>query len=214
MIKPVIAMIDDEYDLVESYKDLLSKKYDVKEFYNADDYLSYISQNETNPFELIITDYRLGKQTGLDMVEKSFGMNKGSAFILMSGYLDKETTLRAHNIGAHRILEKPVKLDVLDKEISELIYEYQIHRIRKETKQLTLQLKELCSVFDIFLEQHFSKTQVDDFFMKVLSSDTSRDISFRQYVSNIEEKLHRNIKMEEILTRQIQKGQDKNSKAS
>ncbi len=205
MIKPVIAMIDDEQDLVDSYKDLLSTKYDVKEFYNADDYLNFVSQKETNPFELIITDYRLGKQTGLDMVEKAHSMHKGTAFILMSGYLDKDTTLRAHNIGAHRILEKPVKIEVLDKEINELIYEYQIQKLRKETKQLTLQLKELCSIFDVFLEQHFSKTQVDDFFMKILSNDMSKEISFRQYVSNIEEKLHRNIKMEEILMRQIQK---------
>jgi len=205
MIKPVIAMIDDEQDLVDSYKDLLSNKYEVKEFYNADDYLNFVSQKETNPFELIITDYRLGKQTGLDMVEKAHSMHKGTAFILMSGYLDKDTTLRAHNIGAHRILEKPVKIEVLDKEINELIYEYQIQKLRKETKQLTLQLKELCSIFDVFLEQHFSKTQVDDFFMKILSNDMSKEISFRQYVSNIEEKLHRNIKMEEILMRQIQK---------
>ena len=205
MIKPVIAMIDDEQDLVDSYKDLLSTKYDVKEFYNADDYLNFVSQKETNPFELIITDYRLGKQTGLDMVEKAHSMHKGTAFILMSGYLDKDTTLRAHNIGAHRILEKPVKIEVLDKEITELIYEYQIQKLRKDTKQLTLQMKELCSIFDVFLEQHFSKTQVDDFFMKILSNDMSKDISFRQYVSNIEEKLHRNIKMEEILMRQLQK---------
>lgn len=205
MIKPVIAMIDDEQDLVDSYKDLLSNKYEVKEFYNADDYLNFVSQKETNPFELIITDYRLGKQTGLDMVEKAHSMHKGTAFILMSGYLDKDTTLRAHNIGAHRILEKPVKIEVLDKEINELIYEYQIQKLRKETKQLTMQLKELCSIFDVFLEQHFSKTQVDDFFMKILSNDMSKEISFRQYVSNIEEKLHRNIKMEEILMRQIQK---------
>lgn len=205
MIKPVIAMIDDEQDLVDSYKDLLSNKYDVKEFYTAEDYLNFVSQRETNPFELIITDYRLGKQTGLDMVEKAHSMHRGTAFILMSGYLDKDTTLRAHNIGAHRILEKPVKIEVLDKEINELIYEYQIQKLRKETKQLTLQLKELCSIFDVFLEQHFSKTEVDDFFMKVLSNDMSKEISFRQYVSNIEEKLHRNIKMEEILMRQIQK---------
>ena len=205
MIKPVIAMIDDEQDLVDSYKDLLSNKYDVKEFYNADDYLNFVSQKEANPFELIITDYRLGKQTGLDMVEKAHSIHRGTAFILMSGYLDKDTTLRAHNIGAHRILEKPVKIEVLDKEITELIYEYQIQKLRKDTKQLTLQMKELCSIFDVFLEQHFSKTQVDDFFMKILSNDMSKDISFRQYVSNIEEKLHRNIKMEEILMRQLQK---------
>lgn len=205
MLKPSIAMIDDEFDLVDSYKELLSPKYNVTEFYSAEDYLKFIDTSKDNPFEVIITDYRLGQLTGLDMVEKAQSLQKHTAFILMSGYLDKETTLRAHNIGAHRILEKPVKIDILDKEINELIYEFQIEKIRKQTKTLTLQLKELCSIFDVFLEQHFSKNQIDEFFMTVLNPDQSREVSFRQYVSNIEEQLYRNMKMEEILLRQIKK---------
>jgi response regulator RpfG family c-di-GMP phosphodiesterase len=206
MAKPLIAMIDDEHDLVDSYRDLLSDKYDIKEFYSASEYIDFVSKNDSNPFDLIITDYRLGSETGLDMVEKADNLKRSAPFIVMSGYLDKETTIRSHNLGAHRILEKPVKLEVLDKEINELIYEGQIQKIRKETKDLTLQMKELCNVFDIFLEQHFSQSQIDDFFMNILSTDMSSKVSFRQYVANIEERLNKNIKMEEVLMKQIQKG--------
>ena len=204
-LKPNIAMIDDEFDLVDTYKDLLSSKYNVTEFYDADSYLNYISKYETNPFEVIITDYSLGSgSTGLDMIEKANSFNKPVAFILMSGFLDKETTLRAHNMGAHRILPKPIRIEALDHEIQNLIYEFQIEKIRQETKELTLKLKELCSIFDVFLEQHFSKTQVDEFFMRIVSpNETNSDISFRDYVINIEEKLYRNMKMDEILNRQL-----------
>jgi DNA-binding response OmpR family regulator len=204
-LKPNIAIIDDEVDLVETYKDLLSNKYNVTEFYDADSYLNYIAKYDVNPFEAIVSDYSLGTSTtGLDMIEKAIASNKHTAFILMSGFLDKETTLRAHNMGAHRILPKPIRIEALDHEVQNLIYEYQIEKIRKETKDLTLKLKELCSIFDVFLEQHFSKSQIDEFFMRVISAeDNSKDISFRQYVINIEEKLYRNIKMDEILNRQL-----------
>jgi DNA-binding response OmpR family regulator len=204
-LKPNIAIIDDEVDLVETYKDLLSNKYNVTEFYDAESYLNYIAKYDVNPFEAIVSDYSLGaSSTGLDMIEKANASNKPTAFILMSGFLDKETTLRAHNMGAHRILPKPIRIESLDHEVQNLIYEYQIEKIRKETKELTLKLKELCSIFDVFLEQHFSKSQIDEFFMRVISAeDNSKDISFRQYVINIEEKLYRNIKMDEILNRQL-----------
>ncbi len=204
-LKPNIAMIDDEYDLLDTYKELLGSKYNVTEFYTADSYLSFIDKNKTNPFEVVITDYNLGAgQNGLDMLEQASRSSKNSAFILMSGYLDKESTLRAHNMGAHRILPKPIRIEALEHEIQNLIYEFQVEKIRKETKELTLKLKELCSIFDVFLEQHFSKTQIDEFFMRVLNPDSlDKSISFRNYVLNIEEKLYRNMKMDEILMRQI-----------
>ncbi len=204
-LKPNIAIIDDEFDLVDTYKDLLSTKYIVTEFYDADSYLNYISKYDTNPFEVIITDYSLGQgMTGLDMIEQASQKNKHVAFILMSGYLDKDSTLRAHNMGAHRILPKPIRIEILEHEIQNLIYEFQIEKIRKDTKELTLKLKELCSIFDVFLEQHFSKTQIDEFFMRVINpNEPNRDISFRDYVINIEEKLYRNMKIDEILNRQI-----------
>lgn len=206
-IKPQIAMIDDEYDLLDTYKELLSSKYSVTEFHDAKSYLSFLSQKETNPFEVVITDYSLGAgDNGLEMLEKASRLSKSTSFILMSGYLDKDSTLRAHNMGAHRILPKPIRVEALEHEIQSLIYEFQIEKIRKENKELTLKLKELCSIFDVFLEQHFSRTQVDEFFMRVLNPDsTNKDISFRDYVVNIEDKLYRNIKMDEILMRQIQK---------
>ena len=204
-LKPNIAMIDDEYDLLDTYKELLGSKYNVTEFYTADSYLNFIDKNKTNPFEVVITDYNLGAgQNGLDMLEQASRSSKNSAFILMSGYLDKESTLRAHNMGAHRILPKPIRIEALEHEIQNLIYEFQVEKIRKETKELTLKLKELCSIFDVFLEQHFSKTQIDEFFMRILNPDSlDKSISFRSYVLNIEEKLYRNMKMDEILMRQI-----------
>jgi DNA-binding NtrC family response regulator len=206
-IKPQIAMIDDEFDIIDTYKELLSSKYDITEFYSAETYLDYLDKLTTNPFEVVITDYSLGAgANGLDMLEKAKSASKHAAFILMSGFLDKESTLRAHNMGAHRILPKPIRIDMLEGEIQTLIYEFQIEKIRKETKELTLKLKELCSIFDVFLEQPFSKTEVDEFFMRVISPDQEdKNISFRNYVLNIEEKLYRNIKMDEVLTRQMNK---------
>lgn len=204
-LKPNIAMIDDEYDLIDTYKELLGAKYNVTEFYDADSYLKYLEKFDANPFEVVISDYSLGAgANGLDMLEKANSLNKHAAFILMSGYLDKESTLRAHNMGAHRILPKPIRIETLEAEIQNLIYEFQIEKIRKETRELTLKLKELCSIFDVFLEQHFSKTQIDEFFMRVINPDQNdKNVSFRNYVLNIEEKLYRNMKMDEILMKQI-----------
>jgi DNA-binding NtrC family response regulator len=206
-LKPQIAMIDDEIDIIDSYKDLLGEKYTITAFCSAEDYLRYLENFKTNPFEVIITDYRLGTLTGLDMVEKAKAADKHTAFIVMSGFLNKENTLRAHNMGAHRILDKPTKVEMLDHEIKNLIYEFQIEKIRTETKEITLKMKELCGLFDVILHENYSEKQINEFFAKNLQTKDKKisNLNFKNYISDIEEKIYRNIKTEEILMRQVKR---------
>lgn len=204
MHKPKLAMVDDEYDVLEAYKDLLSYKYNITEFTSPHAYLSFLREEPSNPFDLLITDYKMTSMHGIEMIQKAHEMGKDCPFILMSGFLDKEATLFAHNLGAHSILEKPVEVEVLDTEIRELVFTSQLQKLRNENKALTMKLKELCSLFDIFLEKYFTQIQIDEFFKQVNGDFIeTKGLNFRDYVRCIEDRVQRNLKMEEVLLQQL-----------
>lgn len=208
-------MVDDEYDVLESYKDLLSSKYNITEFTSPHAYLAFLRDEPTNPFDLLITDYKMSSMHGIEMVQKAHEMGRDCPFILMSGYLDKEATLFAHNLGAYSILEKPVEFEVLDGEIRELVFMSQLQKLRNENKALTLKLKELCHWFDVFLEKYFTETQIDEFFLQVNGDCIeTKGLSFRDYVRCIEDRVQRNLKMEEILIKQLNMMKSENVKPS
>lgn len=206
MNKPRVALVDDEVDVLETFKSILEPKYIVETFLSASDYLNYIQSDNKNAFDLLIVDYNLGATKGLKLIQQTIELKKHCPFILLSGYLDKETTLQAHNLGAFKILEKPTPIPMLENHIKDFFFELEINRIREENKALTLKLRELCSIFDVFLEQYASKMEIDEFFMRVsLSSNTEKSVSFRDYVRSLESHLQRNMKKEDILSKHIEK---------
>lgn len=121
MVKPNIALVDDESELVEAFKELLEDKYDIVGFSSADEYLLHIRKLQRNPFKVVITDYNLGGVNGLDMIEKAKAIDKNTAFILISGFLDTKTTQHAFDIGAFSILEKPIKVEALEQNIHDIL---------------------------------------------------------------------------------------------
>lgn len=206
MGKPQVAIVDDEHDIIDSYKDFLESKYDVTSFINADKYLSFIAKHEKNPFELVITDFSMGDIDGLEMIQRSKQMNKSCPFILISGFLNTNNSILAHDYGAYKILTKPIDPNNLELQVQNLIYQNQINKIRDENKGLTLKLKELCSIFDVFLGQFASEKQIEEFFNKMYrTDDNTKTMHFREYLKNIDDHVYRNTKMEDILARQIKK---------
>jgi DNA-binding response OmpR family regulator len=208
--KAKIVMVDDEKDILESYKDFLEEKYDVSEFLSADSYLNYVSAQKSNPFDLLITDYNLhSTKSGLEMVESAFKMERQCPFILMSGFLDRDNTLIAHNIGAYRILPKPVDPQVLEIHVQNLLYENYYKKIQKENAVLNKKLREICSLFELFMNRYASEQQIEDFFMNTYGGkDLSQSLNFKDYIKSLEDESYRNTKMEEILSRQISRLSD------
>ena len=119
-------MIDDENELIEAFKECLSDKYNIIGFNSAADFLVYLSDQPNRPFQIAVTDYKLGNTNGLDMIEKARLINKNIVFILLSGFIDQMTAQHAQRVGAYCILEKPVQIETLEQKIQDLILSFDI----------------------------------------------------------------------------------------
>ena len=121
-----ILLVDDEEDILFFYRECLkSNGYQTVSFANPIEALNYLGKNENiSNCSLVITDYKMPQMSGIDLIKKI--KEKYFAYkiktMLISAYL--KTDLLKDNPYLEKIdkvIEKPVTLDTLKKEVSELI---------------------------------------------------------------------------------------------
>ncbi|MFZ3231019.1 MAG: response regulator [Pseudobdellovibrio sp.] len=206
-MKPRIAMIDDEGDIIESYSDLLCTKYDITAFNSAASFIAYFKTGTNEPFDMIVTDYNLGEQNGLDMIVELKKMSVLTPFLLMSGYLNKESSIKANNLGVTKILEKPVTFQALDQEIASSLLESQLALIQKKTRDLTFEVNAICSACSKYFNEVADRSATNQFFdilSNLLNKQTGAVIQHK-YFEDIQAEMYRHVKTEELIIRQIQR---------
>lgn len=120
MSKFFIAIVDDEKDLTEGYRELFQDSFHVKTFDDGTSYLKFVSEFEENPFHVTITDFKMGEINGIEMIERAVKMKRPCAFILISGHVDKDVAISAANQDCPvKIIEKPADIDELEKWINQ-----------------------------------------------------------------------------------------------
>src|SRR5690606_39013542 len=122
----------DEQALLELYQDILGNDYEVITFSTPDQFIQFIESQATTNFDLLLTDLKMPRMSGIDMVKQA--QKKGHFFpvILFSGYLDKSSALDAMEIGVCRLLEKPTSPNHIINSIDELLIENDVRNLRKE----------------------------------------------------------------------------------
>jgi len=120
---PQVIIVDDEEYILEFMKsDLQENGLCVESFTCPHEAMDFVlaKGNQVN-FEngiFLITDFRMPKLSGLELIEKLISQSieiKGS--ILLTGLIPKEEMQRVEEMKDVEIMEKPVELDVIIKKI-------------------------------------------------------------------------------------------------
>ncbi len=123
---PRILLAEDDSDMRNLLAWSLRKYgYEVIECTNGVQLLDYLdcffTNDETEAFDLIISDIRMPGVTGLEVLE---GMHKYKAFplmVLITAFGDEETHAQAHRFGAAAIFDKPFEIDDLLAEVQKIV---------------------------------------------------------------------------------------------
>ncbi len=102
-----IVIVDDEQMVISSLKSLLKLEgyTNVNAFNSPIEAFEYI---KTSDVDLIISDFFMPELNGIELLGKARESNPGTTLILLTGYADKESAIRAINeIGLYRYIEKP-----------------------------------------------------------------------------------------------------------
>ena len=101
-----IALIDDDEAVLDSLR-LYFARQDVETtcFSAADDFLTAVARGER--FDCIVSDVRMPRMSGLDLVRHLKEQDIGGPIILITGHGDIDMAVAAIKVGAFDFIEKP-----------------------------------------------------------------------------------------------------------
>ncbi|WP_413288508.1 response regulator [Bdellovibrio sp. HCB337] len=177
--KPTIAFVDDEAEITEVYSAILSEHYKVLTFNQPEELLKFLEFHEACPFEVLITDLKMPKISGLQLIERAH--QKGFQFpsLLLSGYLDKSNLMTAVGSGVLRVIEKPADISRILQCVEELMNEARLMKTRRQIHEIMQKLRESYSHIRMLLGDELETYTIDnDSNMEILLESLESRLDF------------------------------------
>jgi len=106
---PTILVIDDERSMREFLSIMLEKEgYKVIAMDNGNDALDFIKKNN---YDLIITDIKMPKVSGINILRESMALHTNTPVIMITAFASTDVAVEAMKLGAYDYITKPFKVD-------------------------------------------------------------------------------------------------------
>jgi response regulator RpfG family c-di-GMP phosphodiesterase len=119
-----ILSVDDEKDIFDLFSEyLISNRFNTISFQNPLKTLEYFNKNVSN-CSLVIVDYKMPQMSGIDFIKKIREKDTADCKIktmIISAFIKDTLPYNKSYITVDKILEKPVYLEGLKREVQELI---------------------------------------------------------------------------------------------
>jgi DNA-binding NtrC family response regulator len=138
-VLPRILVVDDEKVALNNLSYILKKEgYEVTGTQSGPRALSLLEEEE---FDLILTDLKMEKVDGMQILARSRELHPGTEVIMITGYATVDSAISAMKAGAYHYIAKPFKLDEVRKVVREALE-------KKELKQENIKLREQLRQFE------------------------------------------------------------------
>jgi response regulator RpfG family c-di-GMP phosphodiesterase len=102
-----VLIVDDEDMVITSIRAFLQLETDYQ-VVGVTAPLDAVKYLETNPVDVVVSDYLMPKMTGLQVLAKAKDLQPEAARVLLTGHADKQSAIQAINdVGLYQYLEKP-----------------------------------------------------------------------------------------------------------
>ncbi|MBN1326484.1 MAG: sigma-54-dependent Fis family transcriptional regulator [Candidatus Cloacimonetes bacterium] len=134
-----ILIVDDEPDMRESLRDLLSRDgYHIEEASDGEEALDLYRQNS---FDIVISDIIMQNMDGIELLKQLKKVDPEAVVILITGYSSIQGAISAIKMGAEDYFTKPFKAIEI-KKIIQRIYDNKYLSIRNEQLMQEIMRKE------------------------------------------------------------------------
>lgn len=133
MIKPMLLIVDDEKSIREGLRAALDHRYDV---YLADDAPAAVELLEKEPFDVLLTDFRLPNEDGMKLIARAKSLAHPPVCILMTAYGSEEVAVEAMKRGADDYIAKGrLQIDELEMRIARALRQQKLEAENVSLKQ-------------------------------------------------------------------------------
>lgn len=108
---PILLIVDDEKPTRDGLRMALDETFDV---YLAADLSQAREVLKNENVDLLLTDLRLGAESGMDLIEESQTLSKPPVAVMMTAYGSVDTAVEAMKRGAFHFVTKPLNLDEVE----------------------------------------------------------------------------------------------------
>ena len=108
-----ILIVEDEKAISGVLHSILSDELTDHEFVVAEDGLEGLKQIEKNDFDLVISDIKMPKLSGTELLKQALTAKPESTFVMISGHADIDTAVDCLKEGAYDFISKPIDINRL-----------------------------------------------------------------------------------------------------
>ena len=132
---PTLLIVEDERATREGLRSALEEEFDV---YTAAGKAEALAILKTEPIKLLLTDLRLGGDSGMDLLDAALALPEPPVAIMMTAYGSVDTAVEAMRRGAWHFVTKPLNLDEVEMQLKRAL---RSRNLETENQQLVQQVK-------------------------------------------------------------------------
>ncbi|MDP2826965.1 MAG: sigma-54 dependent transcriptional regulator [Sulfuritalea sp.] len=131
-----LLIVDDEKVALRNLEHVMKKEgYEVVATQSGANALAHLDKQD---FDVVLTDLRMEKVDGMQILQKCRGGHPDTEVILITGYATLESAVEAMKHGAYYYIAKPYRLDEVRKVVAEALAKV---RLRRENQALREQVE-------------------------------------------------------------------------
>jgi two-component system response regulator AtoC len=108
---PTLLIADDERATRDGLRSALEEEFEV---YTASNHAEAMSVLKSEPIDLLLTDLRMGGDSGMDLLSEAMKLPTPPVAIMMTAYGSVDTAVEAMRRGAWHFVTKPLNLDEVE----------------------------------------------------------------------------------------------------
>jgi DNA-binding NtrC family response regulator len=132
---PTLLIVEDERATREGLRSALEEEFDV---YTASGTSEALAILKSEPIKLLLTDLRLGGDSGMDLLDAALALPEPPVAIMMTAYGSVDTAVEAMRRGAWHFVTKPLNLDEVEMQLKRAL---RSRTLEVENQQLVQQVK-------------------------------------------------------------------------
>ena len=166
-----ILIVEDEKSISNILENILSEEIQGSEITIAENGLDAYKLIEKNDFDLIISDIKMPKLSGNELLSQSLSIKPESVFLMISGHADIDTAVSCLKNGAYDFISKPIDINRLITSVKNALEKKDLQNTKNSLIKENTQLKKKVSKKYQMIGESPALKNIQNMIEKVAPSD-------------------------------------------
>lgn len=166
-----ILIVEDDKRISSVLSDILSDELKDYEIQVAEDGLEGYKSIEKDDFALVISDIKMPKVPGNELLKQALALKPETTFVMISGHADIDTAVDCLKDGAYDFISKPIDINRLITSVKNAIDKGKLAKENKTLQKENVTLKKKVNKKYQMIGQSPALKKIQDMIEKVATSD-------------------------------------------